>query len=371
MTALAVPHDLEDAVYAATRAAIGDAPLATGALIRSIQDRSERYTTDRAHLAAPADKVGDLAARAAFFTVADAMKIAIPIGELAGRSALPAARPLRVIDLGAGCGAMSLGLVATAAIPLAITAIDRDARALEIATAAVRDLAARRGRAVTIVTRSDDATTARIGEADLILMGTLLNELTETARLAIVQRALAALAPDGAVIAIEPALRETSRGLHALRDAMLAAGAHVFAPCTRRGAPCPALEDPTDWCHEDRAVTLPPRTAELARLTHLRDGGLKFSYVVLRKAEGNIADERGAWRVVGDPRAQKGKVEVLACSDAGRVPLRLLRRHRNADNRELEKTTRGEIVVVDGAIEDGRVEVTDTTPVTRRDPSRR
>src|SRR4249920_2023705 len=130
MTALAVPHDLEDAVYAATRAAIGNAALATGPLVRSIQDRSERYTTDRARLSAPADKVGDLAARAAFFTVADAMKIAIPIGELATR----------------------------------------------------------RGRAVTIATRTDDATGARIGEADLIVMGTLLNELADPARLAIIQR---------------------------------------------------------------------------------------------------------------------------------------------------------------------------------------
>src|SRR5204862_3311797 len=102
LSALVVPADLEEAVYAAARAVLGEAPLATGALVRAIQDRSARYTTDRARLAAPADKVGDLAARAAFFTIADAMKLAIPIGELAGRRALPAARPLRVIDLGAG-----------------------------------------------------------------------------------------------------------------------------------------------------------------------------------------------------------------------------------------------------------------------------
>ena len=43
--------DLEDALYTATRAALGDAPLATAALTRAIVDRSERYTSDRAHLA--------------------------------------------------------------------------------------------------------------------------------------------------------------------------------------------------------------------------------------------------------------------------------------------------------------------------------
>lgn len=298
------------------------------------------------------------------------MKVAFPFRELAGRGALPVARPLRVIDLGAGCGAMSLGLVATASVPMAITAIDRDAAALGIALASVRDLAARRGSATTIATRVDDATRARLSESDLVVMGTLLNELPETEQLGLVERALGAISPDGSVIILEPALRETSRALHAVRDAIVARGlAHVFAPCTRQAAPCPALADPTDWCHEDRAVTLPPRTAELARLTHLRDGGLKFSYLVLRKEPRRLADEANAWRVVGAPRAQKGKVEVLGCSDAGRVPLRLLRRNRTSENRELERTDRGELIITDAVPGEERVEIEETTAVARRDPA--
>lgn len=266
---------------------------------------------------------------------------------------------------------MSLGLVATTTIPLVITAIDRDAAALQIAAASVRDLAARRGVATTIITRVDDANGARLAEADLVVMGTLLNELAEPARIALVERALAAVGPDGAVILIEPALRETSRSLHAVRDAILTRGkGFVFAPCTRRSAPCPALADPTDWCHDDRAVTLPPRTAELARLTHLRDGGLKFSYLVLRHDSRGLADEPNAWRVVGDLWAQKGKVEVPACSEAGRVPLRLLRRHRSAANREVERAERGDVIVVDAPATAERVEIEAATTVVRRDPAK-
>ena len=275
-----------------------------------------------------------------------------------------------MIDLGAGCGAMSLGLVATVQIPLAITAIDRDSAALAIAATSVRDLAAKRKVAATIATRVDDATKARLADADIVVMGTLLNELDDTARLAMVERALAALSPDGCVIIIEPALRETSRALHTVRDAIVARGAaHVFAPCTRHAAPCPALADPTDWCHEDRAVTLPPRTAELARLTHLRDGGLKFSYLVLRRDPRPLADEPNAWRIVSSPRAQKGKVEVLGCSDSGRVPLRLLRKNRTPGNRELERTERGELMIVNTAQGAERLEVEESTTVTRRDPT--
>src|SRR4051812_2339070 len=108
-----VPVELENVVLAAARAVLGDT-LATGALAKAIVDRSQRYTSDRDRLAAPRDPDGDLAARAAFFTIADAMKIALPLRELAAREALPT-RTLRVTDVGAGCGAMSLGLVVTLA----------------------------------------------------------------------------------------------------------------------------------------------------------------------------------------------------------------------------------------------------------------
>jgi len=365
-----VPAELEEAVHAAARATLGDAPLATAALTRSIVDRSRRYTSERDRPAT--DRAGDLAARAMFFTVADAMKLAIPLGELAHRGALPAARPLRIVDLGAGCGAMSLGAIATlpADVAIDILAIDRDGPALAIARAAVRDFAARRGATVAIATRDDDVTRARLPAADLIVIGTLLNELTGEDRLALVERALAAIGDDGAVIIVEPALRDTARALHELRDAVIGAGrGHVFAPCTRTGAPCPALADPSDWCHEDRALQLPRRTAELARITHLRDSGMKFAYLVLRRQPLALVDASPAWRMVSAPMPAKGKLEIFGCSDAGRVPLRLLRRHRNADNRSFEQADRGDVLILDAAPDDTRVEITGEIRVARRTPA--
>jgi ribosomal protein RSM22 (predicted rRNA methylase) len=368
-----VPRELEDAVYAATRAAIGDAPLATSALSRAIVDRSQRYTSDRANLAAPANPTGDLAARAAFFTIADAMKIAIPLHELASRNAVPAARPLRITDLGAGCGAMSLGLVATIdpQVALAITAIDRDRAALGIAATAVRSFAAARGVTAAITTRADDAIKAPLPPADLVVIGTLLNELSAEARLGVVTRALASIGDDGAVIIIEPALRDTARALHEVRDALLARGAaYVFAPCTRGIAPCPALADPSDWCHEDRAITLSPRTAELARLTHLRDSGLKFAYLVLRRTPLALVEAPDAWRIVSAPRPAKGKLEIIGCSDAGRLPIRLLKRNRTDANRDLERADRGDVVITNAAPGEDRVEITADATVDRREPGR-
>lgn len=357
---------VEEAVYAATRAAVGEAQLKTAALVEAIRDRSARYTSNREQLAQPASPQADLAARAAFFTLADAPKIAIPIGELRARGALPAHSPLRVIDLGAGCGAMSLGLLVATDGPLEITAIDRDRDALAIAADAIRAVG---GARVTLTVHTDDASNAKLPVADLVVIGTLLNELPAPMRLPMVHRAIAALADDGAVIILEPALRETTRALHELRDAILATGsAHVFAPCTRKNAPCPALADPTDWCHEHRSVKLPPRTAELARLTHLRDDGLKFSYLVLRKAPAMLDDDPAAWRIVGTPWAQKGKLEVQACSPAGYTKLRLLKRHRASETRTIEEARRGDLVSLVDEVAGERVEITQRVRRTRLVP---
>jgi SAM-dependent methyltransferase len=383
-----VPTEVEEVIHAATRAALGDAPLATAPLTRAIVDRSRRYTSERDR-SAP-DRIADLAARAMFFTVADAMKIAIPLGELTGRDALPRARPLRIVDLGAGCGAMSLGAIVALPpdVAVEITAIDRDAPALAIARAAVRELATRRGTAAAVTVRDDDLARAPLPAADLVVLGSVLNELSGDARLAAVLRALAAIGDDGAVIVIEPALRDTARALHEVRDAVLAGRrGHVFAPCTRTIAPCPALADPDDWCHEDRALQLPPRTAELARLTHLRDGGMKFAYLVLRRHPLALVDPTPylasldpteAWRVVSAPMPAKGKLEVIGCSAAGRIPLRLLRRRRTVANRGIEAAERGDVLVIEaGTAPAGdtvdqpvdRVEITGDTTVRRLTPA--
>ena len=348
-----VPIELEDAVLAAAREVVGDAALAPTALHRAVVDRSERYTSDRERIAKPADRVADLAARAAFFTVADAIKICIPIHELRNRGALPAKR-LRVVDLGAGCGTLGLGLAA-AGIEMDYVAFDRDADALSIATRAFRAYAT----ASTIATRACDVTKEPIPPAELVVMGTLLNELPLAARVPLVERALAAITDDGAVIIIEPALRETSRGLHEVRDVILARElAHVFAPCTRRCTPCPALEATEDWCHEDRLVKLPPHTAEVARVTHLRDGGLKFSYLVLRKSPAPLVEAGGAaWRIVAAPTSPKGRFELLGCSDLGHVPIRLLRRNRTDANRATERARRGNVLVIEGAPDEQRLEI--------------
>lgn len=376
---------VEEALWRAAEGVVPAAARATGALAASVMDRSRRYTSERERLDEPlADReaAADLAARALFFAVADAAKVAVPLAELDGRGLLPGdtGAPMRLCDLGAGAGAMTLGTAAYLAatrrpLDLAVTAIDRDRPALEIMAGAVGALSARLGGRVALETRADLLRDALRGSErfDLVIAGSVLNELDPETGLDLVRRALAAVTGDGAVIVIEPALRETSRALERVRDRILEEGAgHVFAPCTRRVAPCPALADPRDWCHEDRPLSLPPHAAQLASVTGLRDSGMKFSYLVLRPSPEPLVPEaagRAALRLVSDPRKLKGRRECVGCGEGGWVQLRLLSRHRSPATRSIEHARRGDVLVVPAPVPAGRRDLTPADEPERVEPS--
>jgi ribosomal protein RSM22 (predicted rRNA methylase) len=345
------PSGWEELIWAAARAELPAAALEPRVLAAAIDARSHLYTAGRASLGAPLTGAAgerDLAARAVFFTVADAMKVAIPIAELRGRGLLPPS-PLRVLDVGAGVGAMTFGV--SAALPdrsCRVTAVDRDARALALLRRVTAALP------VEVVTLTADVTRPPPdGPFDLVVAGSVLNELPAGEHRPLLDRLLARVTDEGAVIVVEPALRDTARALHRLRDELIAAGAaHVFAPCTRRG-PCPALDDPRDWCHEDRPFAAPPRLASLMHRTGLRPGGLKFAYLTLRKRpEPLVAAAVPALRVVSGPLDQKGTIERIVCSDDGRRRLRVLKRDRSDDNRALGEARRGDVILAaaDGAV---------------------
>lgn len=383
-----VPASLEEALRAAARDELGAGVLAPTRLHAAVVDRSRRYTSEREALSNGRDSDDDLAARAVFFSVADAPKVWPALGELCrvgvgrGDRVRRALRgepgtALKVLDLGAGCGAMSLGILVAAATlsgagveggnpdgaEVALYLADVDARALAIAKGACARLAQTLGVRCSIhtaVTRFGGAAPSKLPAdwpmADLVVMGSVLNELSAEAAQGVLALAAQRCAPGGAVVVIEPALRGSARALQALRNEMIARlGWHVVAPCTHL-APCPMMASERDWCHWETPYVLPPLTGEVARVTGLRDGAMKYAYVVALPHRvpyaasaqpcGDDAAPTALLRIVDRPRASKGKLELLACGASGLVTLRRLNRNRAAANRELDLAGRGDVLVL-------------------------
>jgi hypothetical protein len=329
-----------------------------------VSELSQAYNAGLAGADGPRPKL-PLEARLAFSFARDVPKGAAAVRELLRTGALPATgdRTLRIVDLGAGLGAMTWGIAravaasarASGAPPCRIEAllVDEDAEALGAAAALATEALSRLGpNAPPLVIRTRVARLAvgmELPEADLVILGQVLSELDVGARSAapapearvtrhaalvadLLQRVVAS---DGALVIVEPALRERTRHLHAVRDRLVTGGATVFAPCLHAQG-CPMLATEGEWCHEDLPVDLPPWLVPLARAAGLRWQGLTFAYLVLRRDGRRLFDEAPArgdsrvhLRVVSELMRTKGKAEIFACTSEG-VRARMRRLDRDA-----------------------------------------
>jgi ribosomal protein RSM22 (predicted rRNA methylase) len=342
----------EEALWSVARQTLGATAVAEAALCEAVVRVSTRYTSERWRLGRARDTASERAARLLFFSVADALKVQVPLAEA---GLVPRRWPLRVLDVGAGVGATSVGLLMALvaggqAGEVSVDLVDTDGDALAVADAALSAVASLAAPVAVQhrVTRADakELPSASGAGYDLILAATVLNEIPAEARVQAARRWLDCLGPDGALILIEPALRETARDLERVRDQLVSQGARVLAPCTHAG-PCPMLASERDWCHEDRAWDPPPRFAHLRQRVGLRREGLKLSYLVLAPlgaGAGGLAANADARRVVSAPLLSKGKRELWLCGEGRLERARLLDRQRSDENRAVGKAERGDLL---------------------------
>jgi ribosomal protein RSM22 (predicted rRNA methylase) len=169
-------------------------------------------------------------------------------------------------------------------------------------------------------------------------------------RAALLEEAAALLAPGGSLVVVEPALRDTSRGLLAVRDLLVERGFTIRAPCLFRGA-CPALRREGDWCHAERPIEPPPLVGAIARAAGLRREAVKMSYLVVApRGEAWAAPPPGRiFRIVSEPLPSKGRLRYMACGPEGRMGLALQEKHVGPGNRAFEGLLRGDVVALAGA----------------------
>jgi len=347
-----------------------------------------RAYNDPARSRAPLSEAG--AARLAFSFVRDVPKGAAAVRELVATGAVDPGdgETWRVLDVGAGLGAMTWGVVralraAGRTHRIHATWLDEDGEALRLGSEIVRE------RALDLQVRGvagpvDDA--RGLGRFDLVIVGDTLTEigvaLPEEARtlahVEILRRMLDRHVDDrGALIVVEPALRDRTRRLHRVRDALTQRGFSVFAPCLH-SAPCPALARESDWCHEDLTVDLPDWLSPIARAAGLRRQGLTFSYLVLKRSGvGLAAAMQPLWtgarlRVVSDRRVSKGKCEAFLCGEfhsaasapvVARARVARLDRDRTTANEAWDELRRGDVIEIDPSPDVDRPRVLRATAV--------
>ena len=194
----------------------------------------------------------------------------------------------------------------------------------------------------------------RGGPYDLIIMANCLNELFPASvdppaeRATVVAQLLPFLAPHGTIMIIEPALRQTTRALHHVRNHLLKQSlCTVYSPCLHEGA-CPALDHPDDWCHEERPWQTPPAIAALDREVGFIKDALKFSYLLLR-TDGRTIVQRNpqTFRVVSELRELKGEKRAWLCNETGRPEVGLLDRKASLHNEAVDSWHRGAIVQIE------------------------
>jgi ribosomal protein RSM22 (predicted rRNA methylase) len=288
---------------------------------------------------------------------------------------------IHMLDLGCGPGSQILGLVHFLSaldrpqLPVTIRAVDNVPSNLELSRRLFRTfsepLLEASSRQLNLETYQGDLSQPLLdlmgSNYNLIVMGNVLNELFAThpnrleKRLLLLEKLISrALAPQGFLVLLEPALKETSRELLQLRNQLISrCHLHVYAPCVHDfPCPCVAAQNLHDWCHEDRSWHPPEYLQEIDRLTGIRKTSLKYSYSVLTAADLSVRDafphpqepgkDQEIWRVVSEPLEEKGKTCIYLCGNKGRVKATRLHKNRWVQNIDFDRVERGQVILTSG-----------------------
>ncbi len=213
--------------------------------------------------------------------------------------------PASLLDVGAGPGTATWAAAQAFSSLRAFTLLDSNTSLRNLAI----DFARSAPRLSSIDYQQGDALKllANAPSADLVVASYLVGELGQTERAKLAD-AMWSKTSDTLLI-LEPGTPAGYARMIELRTRLIAAGAHVVAPCPHDSA-CPLVAP--DWCHFSQ------RLARSRAHKHLKGAELpyedeKFSYVMLSR---NAAIQRPA-RVLAQPKISKVAVTMKLCTAAG------------------------------------------------------
>ena len=228
----------------------------------------------------------------------------------------PEFSPKSLLDVGAGPGTATWAAAEAFPSLNGLTLVDANSalRALALdlfkGSARLRDLEYQRGEA--------RAALAGAEAADLVVASYIVGELNETDRKALAD-AMWTKTRD-TLLVIEPGTPAGYSGIIALREQLIASGAHVAAPCPHHDK-CPLR--PPDWCHFTQRL---PRSQAHKQIkgAELPFEDEKFSYVVLTRAPVTSHPAR----VLAQPDVNKVEVLAKLCTPGGLAFAKVPRRNK-------------------------------------------
>ena len=232
--------------------------------------------------------------------------------------ARPDFEPSSLLDVGAGPGTATWASAEVFPSLRSFALLDANnalrALALELArdSARLREVSYDRGEA--------RASLAKAEAVDLVVASYMIGELRDAE-----QQAAAALMWEktrDTLLIVEPGTPAGYGRIIALRERLIASGAHVAAPCPHDGR-CP-LAAP-DWCHFTQRLQR-SRAHKQVKGVELPFEDEKFSYVALTREP---VDGR-PFRVLAQPTVDKAEVTAKLCTPGGLMNSRIPRRDRES-----------------------------------------
>lgn len=224
---------------------------------------------------------------------------------------MPGFAPRSILDLGAGPGTAALAVRAQFPTVESLRLVEPNAHMRELALRLLPD--------ARIETGAVDARWTTTEPANLVVLSYVLAEHGIEAAQAIARAAVAVT--EQVLLLVEPGTPHGFTRLRAARDAVIAAGAHVVAPCPHAQA-CPLVAP--DWCHF--RVRLPRSRDHL----HLKGADVPFEdepfcYLAVSRRPLPLPPVD---RVLRDPQVDKGAVTLTLCTPTGLDVRRVLRRNK-------------------------------------------
>jgi ribosomal protein RSM22 (predicted rRNA methylase) len=234
------------------------------------------------------------------------------------REIAPDFAPKSLLDVGAGPGTATWAAAEAFSSLQSFTLLDANsalrALALDLGRGGMRlrDMTYQRGEAC--------AALADAEAADLVVASYMIGETSDAERKMLAE--LMWTKTRDALVIVEPGTPAGYARIIALREQLIASGAHVAAPCPHHGT-CP-LTAP-DWCHFTQRL---PRSRAHKQLksAELPYEDEKFSYVALTRAP--VAQHPA--RVLAQPVVTKVEVTAKLCTPDGLVIAKVPRRAKPA-----------------------------------------